>query len=83
MKRVKIREPIWKDRSIGVAEYHFDNYEGITEILEIEITYKNKQGERIYLAVYILSWDQASRYPVQTVKGTRLRIIPINELKEK
>lgn len=79
MKRVKIREPIWKDRSIGVAEYHFDS----SDPIEIEITYKNKQGERIYPAVYILYWDQVSEYPAQTVKGTKLRIIPISDLKEK
>ena len=79
MKRVKIRSPIWKDRRIGIAEFHFDN----SDPIEIEIIYKNKQGERIYPAVYVLSWDEANRYPTQTVRGTLLRIIPISELKEK
>ena len=80
MKRVKIRSPIWKDRSIGVAEYHFKS---IFDAIEIEITYENKQGDRIYPAVYVLSWDEANIYPTQTVRGTLLRIIPISELREK
>ena len=80
MKRVKIRSPIWKDRSIGVAEYHFKS---IFDAIEIEITYENKQGDRIYPAVYVLSWDEVRSHPVQTVKGTALRIIPISVLKEK
>lgn len=79
MKRVKIKSPIWKDRSIGIAEYHFNN----SDPIEVEITYKNKQGERIYPGVYVLSWDQASVYPTQVVKGTVLRIIPISVLREK
>lgn len=76
MKRIKIRTPIWKTRSIGVAEYHFS----FNNIIEIEITYKNKQGEKIYPDIYVLSWDKASQYPIQIVKGTRLRIIPISDL---
>ena len=79
MKRVKIRSPIWKNRSIGVAEHHFND----SDPIEIEITYKNKQGKRIYPDVYWLSWDQAGVYPTQVVKGTVLRIIPISALKEK
>lgn len=79
MKRVKIRSPIWKDRSIGVAEYHF----GFFDPIEVEITYKTKDGKRLYPGVYILSWEEAYKHPVQIVKGNRLRIIPINELKEK
>ena len=41
---VKIKFPIWKTRSVGVAAYKIrDNRE-----LEVEITYKDKSGERLY-----------------------------------
>ena len=77
MKRIKIRTPIWKSRSIGIAEYHFS----FNNVIEVEITYKNKNGVKIYPDIYVLSWGKASQYPVQIVKGTQLRIVPINELK--
>ena len=77
MKRVKIREPIWKDRSIGIAEFHFDDY----KVIEVEIIYKKKDGKKLYPGVYVLSWAQASAYPIQYRGGYPLRLIPISSLR--
>jgi len=74
MIRIQIREPIWKTRSIGLAE------DRLTNITEVEITYKNRFGERIYANLYCISKSQAMKYPIQKVKGVKLRIIPIADL---
>ena len=76
MEVIKIREPIWKTRSIGIAEYHFNNNEKI----KVDIVYRNKKGYRIYPKSFIVSKWKILNYPFQYVGGVKLRIIPIEEL---
>lgn len=73
-RRVEIRQPIWKDKSIGIAEYK------MTDDLEITIPYVTKEGERLFPYVYFISRSKAMCYPKQLVKGIILRIIPIADL---
>lgn len=76
MESIKIREPLWKNRSIGVAEYRMSE-----PTIKIEIIYKEKSGKRLYPGVYTISREKAMTYPIQTLpSGTILRIIPISDL---
>ena len=70
----KIKSPIWVSRSVGINELSLD------ETNTIEILYKTKQGKRLYPHKYSISRLEALQYPLQIVKGTRLRIIPIFHL---
>ena len=74
MTRIQIREPIWKTRSIGIAEHK------IRDVIEVEILYQNQFGERLWPDVYYINRNQALQYPVQDWRGIRLRIIPIADL---
>ena len=75
MRKIKIEYPIWKTRSIGIAEYK------ITDDLLIEILYRDKSGQRLYPHKYRLLRSKALCYPKQVVKnGVILRIVPISEL---
>jgi hypothetical protein len=74
INKIKIREPIWKSRAIGLSETK------LTDITEVEITYKDRTGERLYPNTYVITRAEALQYPVQIVRGTRLRIIPISNL---
>ena len=73
--RYQIREPIWKDRSVGLAADKMD-----TDVLEVEILYEDKTGKRIYPYLYTIPKVIAQRYPVQTKKGTTLHLVPIAAL---
>ena len=48
MNSYEIREPIWKDNSIGVAEFRLLND------LLINISYKNKNDEKVFPETYII-----------------------------
>jgi len=75
MKKLEIRQPIWKyPRSIGIAGYR------IIDDLEIEISYRNKEGEQLFPFRYFITKEKARSYPTQMVKGTLLYIIPICDL---
>lgn len=76
MKRIIIREPIWKaPRSIGIAEYK------LADEMIVEITYENSSGERLYPDEYYLTKEKALTYPKKAIKnGLVLRIIPIQDL---
>jgi hypothetical protein len=75
MKTIKIHSPIWKTRSIGIAEYK------LIDPIVIEIDYKTKTGERLYPGKYTITREKALSYPVQLIGGQmRLRIIPIDDL---
>ena len=76
--KIIIREPIWKDKSIGIAEDKM-----ITKNLRIEIEYTDKQGNRVFPGEYEISKKDALKYPKQEVKGHVLRLIPIKDLKKK
>ena len=42
INRYEIREPVWNDNSIGIADFRLKND------LRVDITYKNKNNERIF-----------------------------------
>jgi len=76
MARIQIREPIWKSKSIGIAEHKLKHL----STTEIEILYRNQHGHRLWPDVYCITRAQAMQYPVQMLYGIRLRIIPIADL---
>lgn len=58
-KRISIRMPIWKQpRSVGVATSKLSLYDS-----ELEITYKDGYGKRIYPNTYLINWSEAKQYP--------------------
>jgi hypothetical protein len=71
---IHIREPKWKDRSVGLAESKLE------PLTEVSIDYKNIAGEKVFPHLYGIEKERALTYPSQIIKGTRLRLIPISEL---
>ena len=78
MRRIEIRQPIFHSMSIGIAEYKLDHGE-----VAIEITYRDKHGERMFPGTFLLTPLEACRYPLQKTRGVDLRIIPIKSLRRK
>jgi len=77
MKTLEIRMPIWKvPKSIGINEKYLKYYEFL-----VNITYKDVRGERLYPHTYIVNSEKLKNFPTQTVKGAKLYIIPISDLK--
>jgi hypothetical protein len=74
MNKYKIKTPIWKTKSIGIAEQRLDDN------LLVEIEYRQSNGEKLYPHTYIVRKDAVAKYPRQIVKGSNLVIIPISEL---
>jgi hypothetical protein len=74
MIEVEIRTPIWKSRSVGIAESK------IVDDLCIKISYKDKSGNYLYPGQYFIKKKKALSYPVQDLGKIRLRIIPIKDL---
>ena len=76
MDTLKIREPWWKEKAIGISP------QNIKDETLIEITYKNKSGERVYPYVYSISGEDIKCRPIKYAKdGTPLYIVPIFLLK--
>ena len=51
---------------------------------EVDIQYRNKDGERVFPQLLSISSTKAKSYPIQVVGGgVRLHIIPIGDLTEK
>jgi hypothetical protein len=73
----RIKEPIWKDRSVGLA---LDKIPLHDDLVKVEILYKDKQGKFIYPHPLYISSLKALRYKYQIVKGTKLVIIPIKDM---
>ena len=77
--KVEIREPIWKrPRSVGLAS-HLTQYDKI----EVHITYKNANGDKLFPDPLYILGDELKKYPVQFKKGVQLHIVPIDNLRVK
>ena len=75
MRTITIRKPIWDGLKVGIAEYKLVGGE-----VAINIDYTDKHGELLFPDTYLLTKREAMHYPQQKVRGTTLRIIPIEEL---
>ena len=72
--KLKIREPIWITKSIGIASKR------AFADLEIEITYKDKAGNRVYPATYKITKEKIITYPCRYIGKNRIHIVPIKDL---
>ncbi|MHA1853860.1 MAG: hypothetical protein ACTSUF_10210 [Candidatus Heimdallarchaeaceae archaeon] len=76
MKKIKIQTPIWKNKSVGIAE------DKITEDIQVEVMYRNIYGDRIFPNTYYITKNKALNYPTQIRRGRKLRIIPLADMQE-
>jgi len=72
--KLKIKEPIWISRSIGIAAKR------AFADLEIEIMYKDQYGNRVYPALYKISKEKIITYPFRYIGKNRIYIVPIKDL---
>lgn len=71
-----IEKPVWNTESVGIAARRLVS--GAT--MEIDISYEDAQGSRVYPYKYRMACSKMKGYPTQTVKGgTVLHIIPISD----
>ena len=73
MNRYEIREPIWKDNSIGIADFR------LKDDLLVDIVYKNKNGERIFADTYIIRKEKEKEI-YQTIYGKKIYLFLIKDL---
>jgi len=72
--KLKIKEPSWISRSIGIAAKR------AFADLEIEIMYKDKFGNRVYPATYKITKEKIITYLYRYIGGNRIYIVPIKDL---
>jgi hypothetical protein len=72
--KLKIKEPIWISRSIGIAAKR------AFADLEIEILYKDKYGNRVFPATYFIKKEDIIKYPIKYCGKTKLYIVSIDKL---
>ena len=72
--KLRIKEPIWISRSIGIAAKR------AFADLEIEIMYKDQYHNRVYPATYKIAKEKIITYPYRYIGGNRIYIVPIKDL---
>jgi hypothetical protein len=72
--KLKIKEPIWISKSIGIAEKR------AFADLEIDIMYKDKYHNRVFPATYTITKEKIITYPYRYIGGNRIYIVPIKDL---
>ena len=74
-----INSPIWATRSVGIKR------SSIREDIEVEISYSDRHGNKVFPHRYIMEKKRALAYPSKSFGNTpKLQIIPISafEIKE-
>ena len=74
INRYEIKEPVWKDNSIGIAEFRLKNN------LLVDITYKNKNNQRVFPHTYIIKTPDLTNRTYQIIYGKKIYKFLINEL---
>lgn len=72
--KLRIKEPIWISRSVGVAAKR------AFADLTIEILYKDKYGNRVYPSLYKIAKEKIITYPYRYIENNRIYIVPIKDL---
>jgi hypothetical protein len=72
--KLRIKEPIWMSKSIGIAAKR------AFADLEIEILYKDKLGNRVFPATYKITKEKIITYPYKYIGRNRIYIVPIRDL---
>ena len=75
MNVVNIKEPIWSDRSVGIAESKIGK-SGV----KVNILYKNVMGEKVFPHKYFCSVDLAKRSKRMVRRGNKLRVVRIEDM---
>ena len=74
MNSYEIKEPIWKDNSIGIAEFR------LLHDLLITISYKNKDNEKVFPKTYIIKNPNLTNRKYQLIQGKKIYKFLIEEL---
>lgn len=74
MNRYEIKEPIWKDNSIGIADFR------LHDDLLVDIIYKNKNGDRIFPDTYIIKKNNKKNWSYQMIGGRKIYLMLIKDL---
>ena len=74
INKYEIKEPIWKDKSIGIADFRLKND------LQVDIIYKNKTNERVFPDTYIIKNPNLTNREYQIISGNKIYKFLINEL---
>jgi len=69
-----IKEPIWKDRSVGLA------VRDVKEHNLVRIAYKEKSGKQTYPYLYYVSGETLKKKPTGNSGGTLVYFMPIAEM---
>ena len=75
MNVVNIKEPIWKNRTVGIAESKIGKSGVVVNIL-----YKDKMGNKVFPNKYHCSVEMAKKAPRMLRRGNALRLIRIADL---
>lgn len=79
MKLIEIKEPIWKDRSVGLNVQGLDANDQVM----VKITYIEKgTGKLLYPGTFVIQIRKIREFPLQNIKGVNLNIVPINVLQQ-
>jgi len=79
MDPIFVREPIWRDRSVGIAEDKINP----KDYLLVKIEYRDRNGNELYPYYLMMGGSKALKYPIRYIRGSvKLRIIPIKDFKK-
>jgi hypothetical protein len=74
LNHLTIKVPIWKSKSIGIADRL------LNDDVEVKISYRKKDGELLYPATYFIKKELVKKFPIQVISGIKLHIVPIHKL---
>lgn len=76
--RIQIKAPVWGGGrpAIGVATFRVNGQ----DMVEVEILYTRKDGNRSYPDIYFLPVQEVVKFPQKTVGGgVRLYVVPLEK----
>jgi hypothetical protein len=77
MKRITIKTPIWKSKSIGIKTSK------VTDDFEIKIAYRTKDNNLLYPDTYFMKKEEIITFSKQAFGNLLVYLIPIDKLKLK
>jgi hypothetical protein len=77
MRKITIREPIWKYNAIGIRE------DKVTDDFQIKISYRTKDKKLLYPGIFFMTKEEIKKFPIKYLGEMYVYLIPIERLKIK
>ncbi len=80
VERIAIRQPVWHSRRVGIAAFRANR----ATVIEVKVMYRlrKQENKEALPKVLRIASSEVRKFPMKTVGGVQLHLVPISAMAE-